>query len=190
MEAFDVEEFIYGKDGQLRFDNKKQYYETVGALCNQDIFYITYEENKKTHSYTDAYRIKCKINKEKLILPLQNAIRSNNRINCNDFVIQLYQKHNFKFDREHKRLSADYEQVIKTIPDQYIDAFQKGYLIYKEKYTDSEQEVFFDNDSFEAYRVKNIEDAKKDVKKQQKEDGTKVINVFISHKHEDLKILS
>lgn len=61
MEVFDVRQLVYGNEGQLCFDNKKQYYETVGALCNQDIFYITYEENKKTKSYTDPIELDVKL---------------------------------------------------------------------------------------------------------------------------------
>lgn len=190
MAKFDVENLIYGKEGQLHFDNKKQYYETVGALCNQDIFYITYEENKKTNSYADAYRIRCKISKEKLPLPLKNAVTSKNRINCNEFVIQLHEKHDFNFISGQKRLRADFGQVLGTIPDRYVDAFQKGYWLYKGKYIGTESDEIFSKESFKAYHVESIEAAKEDVKVHQKEDGTEVINVFISHKHDDLELLS
>lgn len=190
MEVFDVRQLVYGNEGQLCFDNKKQYYETVGALCNQDIFYITYEENKKTKSYTDAYRIRCKIGAEKLLPPLKKALKSQNRINCNEFVEQLWRKHDFRFDREQKRLSADYKKVIKTIPDQYVEAFRAGYLRYKGGTASTAQEPIFAKNSFEEYYIEDINTAKEDVKAQQKEDGTKVINVFISHKHDDLELLS
>lgn len=190
MEKFDVEQLIYGKNGQLQFKDKKQYYETIGVLCNQNIFHITYEENKKTNSYTDAYRIRCKIDKEKLILPLKNAVRNKNRINCNDFIIQLYQKHNFIFDHAQKCLRAEYEQVLKTIPDQYVEVFCAGYLLYRKQDNGLVQEETFRKDVFEEYHVENIENAKEDVKVHRKEDGVKVINVFISHKHNDLELLS
>ena len=130
---FELEQLEYGKDKQLKFASKDEYYKTVGALCNEDIFLITYEENKKTNSYSDAFRIKCRIDKDKLLDALKSALKTGNRINCNEFVEQLIQKHNFVFEAKTKRISGYYEKVIDTIPDKYVDVFREGYYLYREE---------------------------------------------------------
>lgn len=188
---FEVEKLEYGKDKQLKFASKDEYYKTVGALCNEDIFLITYEENSKTNSYSDARRIKCRIDKDKLLDALKNALKTGNRINCNEFVEQLIQKHNFVFDSNTKRISGYYEKVIDTIPDKYVDVFREGYYLYREeKKNDFEKGAIFNKEAFKQYEGDNVDSARGDVKKIEKEDGTELINVFVSHKHEDLSILS
>ena len=115
---------------------------------------------------------------------------SQNRINCNEFVEQLLEKHNFKLELKQKLVHCSYQNVIKTIPDRYVDAFRAGYMRYRKKQESTTQAPIFKQDVFKEYHVENIEAAKEDVKAYQKEDGTKGINVFMSHKHDDLELLS
>lgn len=190
MTRFYVKGLIYGNDGQLRFKDEEEYYEAVGTLCNDDIFLITYEENSKTNSYTDAYRIKCRIDKEKLMTPLRKAVRSGNRINCNQFVEQLINKHDFVWENNSKKIRGYYEKVVKTIPDRYVESFNRGYFRYKGiQKSDFEKGAVFENSTFREYKVDNIESARSDVTKEKKKDGTEQVNVFISHKHDDLDVL-
>lgn len=190
MARYEVEKLEYGNEGQLKFSNKTEYYEVVGLLCNEDIFLITYEENSKTRSYTDAYRIKCRIDKEKLVKPLRDAIRSGNRINCNEFVEQLKDKQGFIQEYGSKKIRGYYDKVIQTIPDQYVDDFNKGYFLYKSNQkTDFKKGAVFENRTFREYKIDNIESARDDVTTKKNVDGTDIINVFVSHKHEDLEVL-
>lgn len=191
MTRYEVDKLEYGNERQLKFSSKSEYYEVVGSLCNEDIFLITYEENSKTKSYTDAYRIKCRIGKEKLVKSLRDAIRSGNRINCNEFVEQLKYKHGFIQEYGSKRILGYYDKVIQTIPDQYVDIFNKGYFLYKgTKKTNFAKGAVFENKTFRKYKTEEIESARADVITKKNVDGTEMINVFVSHKHEDLDILA
>lgn len=118
----------WGKEGQLQFKNEKEYYESLGALCHDDKFHITYETNSKTNSWSDALRIKCNTNN--LSDAFSNARRDANRINCNEYVTNLYQNHNFNFDKKNKKLSGDYNKVRETVPKEYQGDFEKGYNRY------------------------------------------------------------
>ena len=184
MEKYHVKKLWFGKDRQLEFEDDKQYYYVVGILCNNEIFHISFEENAKTNSYTDAYRIRSKVSKERLPSPLQNAIRSGNRINNNEFIRVLIDKHYFAFDEENKLIVGSYDTVIQSIPDQYVEAFNEGYRLYRDMNRNKEPEVL-KADTFSEYSIADITDAKSDII----EGDTSVITVFISHKHEDLDSL-
>lgn len=64
---------------------------------------------------------------------MKNALKTGNRINCNEFVDQLIQKHNFGFESNTKKISGYYEKVIDTIPDMYVDVFRESYYLYKKE---------------------------------------------------------
>lgn len=44
--------------GTLKFGNQKEYYIALGIFCNSKAFSISYEPNKSTGSYADAYRMR------------------------------------------------------------------------------------------------------------------------------------
>ncbi|GEM_PF-199682 len=179
---------VYGKEGQLYFDNEREYYETLGALCNEKVFYISFEENSKTNSWSDAYRIRCKIGKDRLLEPLQRAVRDRNRINCNEYIKNLHDNHKFEYISEEKRLKGYYNEVIKTVPDKYVEAFNKGYYMYLESKDNNENKVF-KKGSFYGDRVDSVESAKEEIVEYEKGVIKERILVFISHKHEDLEEL-
>ena len=81
--------------GTLKFNNEKEYYNALGAFCNSRAFSISYEPNKATGSYADAYRIRKLATTKELIEPIEKAIRNGNRINCNKYVKHILDKHNF-----------------------------------------------------------------------------------------------
>ena len=75
--------------GTLNFNNQKEYYIALGAFCNNKAFIISYEPNKSTGSYADAYRMRKLSKAQNLNKPIEDAIRSGNRINCNNYVVIL-----------------------------------------------------------------------------------------------------
>lgn len=121
---------IWGKGGQLEFKDDNEYYEVLGELCHSDLFHITFETNIETNSWGNAFRIKCNVDKKQLTDAFKNSIRDANRINCNEYVTNLYQNHNFDFDKKNKKLYGDYDKVKKSIPDEFLDDFEKGYKKY------------------------------------------------------------
>ena len=44
--------------GTLNFNNEEEYYVALGSFCNNKAFSISYEPNKSTGSYADAYRMR------------------------------------------------------------------------------------------------------------------------------------
>ena len=116
----------WGQLDQLQFADQNEYYYALGLLCNSGWFNIVYEPNKLTNSWGDAYRIQC--GKCPVALPgaFQDAIRTQSRINNNDYVENLYCNHNFHYDGG-KYIYGDYAAVRTTVPSQYLASFDAGY---------------------------------------------------------------
>nr|WP_315104557.1 hypothetical protein [uncultured Catonella sp.] len=117
---------LWGKSGQLEFADEGEYYYSLGLLCNSNWFNIVYEPNSLTDSWGDAFRIQCSNCPVKLPKAFQNALRSQNRINNNEYVANLYKNHHFLYD-EIKYIRGEYQTVRKTIPTEYLADFDKGY---------------------------------------------------------------
>ncbi len=111
--------------GTLKFANEEEYYETLGYFCNRKAFSISYEPNKETGSYADAYRIRKLSTATNLIDPITSAIRSGGRINCNKYVQALLSDH--RFIQNGKQIFGIIENVIQTVPSSHISSFIKGY---------------------------------------------------------------
>ena len=130
--------------GTLNFENEKEYYTALGAFCNSKAFTISYEPNKSTGSYSDAYRMRKLASAHNLIEPIENAIRTGNRINCNRYVDTLIKNHNFIQNR--KAIYGTLENVIKTVPEEFIADFIDGYT----------RSASTDEKSIIVYEVENI----------------------------------
>ncbi len=113
------------KFGTLAFSNEKEYYIALGAFCNRKAFSISYEPNKKTGSYADAYRIRKLATAINLIKPITDALRDGGRINCNKYVQNLLDNHNFV--QTGKLIYGILENVALTVPLQYYSDFLSGY---------------------------------------------------------------
>lgn len=113
------------KFGTLEFKNEKEYYIALGTFCNSKAFSISYEPNKSTGSYADAYRMRKLSAAHNLINPIEKAIRTGDRINCNGYVDTLIKKHNFI--QNGKAIYGTLENVIKTVPKKFIADFINGY---------------------------------------------------------------
>lgn len=111
--------------GTLKFNNEKEYYYSLGVFCNNHAFSISYEPNKATGSYADAYRMRMLATAKNIIDPINAALRSGNRINCNNYVDTLIKEHNFI--QNGKVINGSLENVIKTVPQKYLNSFIDGY---------------------------------------------------------------
>lgn len=117
---------VWGQDGQLEFSDQEEYYYSLGLLCHSDWFNIVYEPNRLTNSWADAYRIQCSKCPVELPQAFQDALRSLDRINNNEYVENLYTNHNFIYDGT-KYIYGNYEEVRETVPDKYLKDFDAGY---------------------------------------------------------------
>lgn len=111
--------------GTLVFNDEKEYFIALGTFCNSKAFSISYEPNKNTGSYADAYRMRRLSTATDLIKPIEKAIRTNGRINCNRYVEILVEKHNFV--QSGKSIRGTLENVIKTVPEEFMGCFIEGY---------------------------------------------------------------
>lgn len=139
--------------GTLVFDNDKEYYIALGAFCNSRAFSNSYEPNKATGSYADAYRIRKLATTKNLIDLIQKAIRSGNRINCNQFVNHIMLNHSFI--QNGKKISGTLENVIRTVPEEYISDFIYGY----------KTSAVTDENTLVVYETENIKTTAKSLQK-------------------------
>lgn len=117
---------VWGQDGQLRFANQEEYYYSLGLLCNSNWFNIVFEPNQLTNSWGNAFRIQCANCPVDLPRAFRNALRSQERINNNEYIENLYTNHNFVYDGR-KYISGDYDDVRITVSDEYLEDFDDGY---------------------------------------------------------------
>lgn len=139
--------------GTLKFKNEKEYYNALGSFCNNKAFTISYEPNKSTGSYSDAYRMRKLATAKNLIQPIEDAIRTGNRINCNSYVSELIDKH--KFIQNGKAIYGVLENVISTVPNAFVADFIEGYTKSAE----------VSNNSIIVYEADNIKDTATSLKK-------------------------
>ena len=127
----------WGRSPQLVFQSINEYYRALGHLTNSEAYSISYEYNKKNGSYSDACRIHILAEATNVPQAFQEKKTTYGRINCNEYVENLIKNHHFI--REGKQIYCIFEDVIKTIPDEYISDFAKGYSesIQKGKIKDS-----------------------------------------------------
>lgn len=166
--------------GTLNFGNKKEYYIALGSFCNSKAFTISYEPNKSTGSYSDAYRMRKLASAHNLIEPIENAIRSGNRINCNSYVDTLIKKHNFI--QNGKAIYGTLENVIKTVPEEFIADFIDGYT--KSASTDDKSIVVYETENIKTTATK-LEKAS--VPKQTKSTADKASKTKGKTKHDYIK---
>lgn len=124
----------WGKAQQLCFADDHEYYRALGSLCRSGSYTITYETNSETESWSDAFRIKCLRSDSQTPDAFIRAMRSARRINCNDYIQNLYEYHDFDFDVGNKVLIGNYNKVRQTVPEQYHYDFDEGYNLRFTRY--------------------------------------------------------
>lgn len=115
----------WGRPPQLVFESENEYFRALGHLVNSKAYSISYEYNKKNGSYSDACRIHILSNAQNIPQAFENKRTTNGRINCNEYVENLIDRHNFV--RENQRIYCMFEEVAKTVPNEYFSDFAKGY---------------------------------------------------------------
>ena len=125
---------VWGKAQQLSFADDHEYYQALGSLCRRGSYTITFETNSQTESWGDAFRIKCLESDSRTPDAFINAMRNARRINCNDYVQNLYEHHDFDFDVANKVLHGDFEKVKRTVPTSYHQDFEDGYNLRFTRY--------------------------------------------------------
>lgn len=126
---------VWGKAHQLSFADEHEYYQALGSLCRRGSYTITFETNSQTESWGDAFRIKCLESDSRTPDAFINAMRNARRINCNDYVQNLYESHDFDFDIANKVLHGDYNKVKRTVPTSYHQDFENGYNLIFTRYS-------------------------------------------------------
>ena len=138
----------WGNIPKLVFKDAEEYFRTLGQLSNNKAFTISFEPNKNTGSYADAYRIRVLMGAQNITQALQNKITSNMRINCNEYVLNLVENHNFV--QSGNTIVCTFENVLKTVPDQYKLIFMQG---YNEVVSTMPQQVYYAADSIDISKV-------------------------------------
>ena len=132
---------VFGKKKQLKFVDESDFYKSLGMVCNPDTFTITYEPNKRTGSYADAYRIRKLSTAGTLTSSLENAIRTQGRINCNEYIEYLID--NFAVVEHNGDILLNISEITKSIPDRYLSVFMEGYKHLKNETADAAKVITY-----------------------------------------------
>lgn len=118
---------FFGTKGQISFDTENDYYETVGFLAKSDgTTSFAWEDNDEQGAWGKEGRIQCYKNISSFPSSLSRAFTAGtggtvHRINCNEFVHHLRDKHKFTLGKE-----QNHEDIRLTIPTKYIPDFERG----------------------------------------------------------------
>lgn len=115
----------YGKQGQISFNSDTEYYQALGYLAKSDgTTSLTWENNEQQGAWGSEGRIHFYIDNPKITGYFRHTKGTGNivsRVNCNDFLANLYQNHNFvNGDKQ------DIDAIRSTIPTEYINDFNYG----------------------------------------------------------------
>ena len=115
----------WGRKPQLIFANASEYYQALGHLTNPNAYSISYEYNKKNGSYSDACRIHILSSATNIPKAFEDKRTTNGRINCNEYVENLKENHNFV--QSGNVFSCNFNDVLSTVPREHIADFIKGF---------------------------------------------------------------
>lgn len=115
----------YGKQNQISFNSDSQYYKALGYLAKSDgTTSLTWENNKEQGAWGSEGRIHFYVDNPKISGYFKHTKGTGNivsRVNCNEFILNLYQNHNFI-----NANNQNIENIRSTVPSQYIDDFNYG----------------------------------------------------------------
>ncbi len=119
----------FGVRNKMRFDSAEEYYETLGFIAKSDGSCDLYrEDNQNQGAWGPEIRMNCYKNLQKFPAPLKRKFTKGrgkkvlHRINCNEFINDLLDNHNFV-----KGAIQNYNDIRATIPNQYLVDFDRGY---------------------------------------------------------------
>lgn len=122
---------LFGKRNRMRFDSQNEYYETLGFLAKSDgSISLNWEHNEEQGAWGSEGRIYCYSNLIQFTPPLKRKFTKGrakkvlHRINCNDFVADLINTHNFSHG-----FTQNTASIRTTIPQPYLPDFDRGLLL-------------------------------------------------------------
>ena len=115
----------FGTENQVQFNNEHEYYELLGFLAKSDgTTSLTWERNEEQGAWGSEGRIKFYTS----ILPFSATLSHTagvgnivSRVNCNEFLQNLYEDHHFVNGRE-----QDIAVIRATVPERYLVDFERG----------------------------------------------------------------
>lgn len=121
-----MDKLRYGKQGQVSFCDLNEYYYALGFLANSRNAELRWEKNEDQGAWGSEGRIHCLVPESRFpqcfkFTAGRGAVYA--RINCNDYVETLVNKHNFKANSKSQDVSA----IMETVPDKYRKQFKDGY---------------------------------------------------------------
>ena len=115
----------YGTQGQIKFNNESEYYQALGYLAKSDrTTSLIWEKNEDQGAWGNEGRIHFYINNPKIAGYFKYTKGTGNivsRINCNEFISNLCQYHNFVYG-----YIQDIDAIRSTVPTEYISDFNCG----------------------------------------------------------------
>lgn len=118
----------FGKRNKMRFDSPEEYYVTLGFIAKADGSCDLYrEENQNQGAWSYEVRMNCYKDLNKFTPPLKRKFTKGrgkkvlHRINCNEFIEDLLDNHNFV-----NGFTQNAALIRSTIPAQYLADFDRG----------------------------------------------------------------
>lgn len=115
----------YGTQGQISFNSDTEYYQALGYLAKSDgTTSLTWENNENQGAWGSEGRIYFYIDEPQITGYFRHTKGRGNiisRVNCNEFLANLYQNHNFV-----NGATQDIDAIRATIPSKYISDFNYG----------------------------------------------------------------
>ena len=119
----------FGTINQVRFANENEYYEAIGYLAKStnDVA-IRWERNKESGAWENEGRIEFYIIKNSIPTSCYFKHTAGNggnilsRTNCNEFVKNLVDNHNFSYGFIQNSVA-----IRNTIPEEYLEDFDRGF---------------------------------------------------------------
>lgn len=119
----------FGKRKKMKFNSPSEFYETLGFLAKSEGNCSIYrEDNHNQGAWAHEVRANCLKNLSIFPLPLKDKFTKGrgkgvlHRINCNEFFEGLLTFHKFQFG-----LTQDYQTIKNTIPNAFLNDFDRGY---------------------------------------------------------------
>lgn len=115
----------FGTGDQVQFNNKHEYYELLGFLAKSNgTTSLKWERNEEQGAWGSEGRIKFYTS----VLPFSATLSHTagvgtvvSRVNCNDFVQNLYENHHFIDGRK-----QNIEAIRATVSEEYLADFERG----------------------------------------------------------------
>ncbi|GAB6010496.1 hypothetical protein [Viscerimonas tarda] len=116
----------FGTRNQIQFNDEHEYYELLGFLAKSDgSTSLVWEHNENQGAWGSEGRIQFFTSNHpfSVNLPYTAGVGNIvNRVNCNEFVQNLNEDHNFEMGSE-----QDETAIRATIPDEYLEDFERGF---------------------------------------------------------------